>query len=304
MHVPSLCWTLVFALMSAAPVAFATPQQLAGHVARAHADSPPTCSGDKLVLSQHQRAAVDSSSLDPSNIAVLNWNIYKGRREDWAYDFQRYSRQQDIVMIQEAQLGTALTSLLDQQQYWTLNAAYKFGGGATGVLTASSVSPAFVCGQRTTEPVIRTPKTSLISYYPLAGVSEYLLVANVHGINFTIGLDAYAAQIEQLYDIIKHHDGPVVLAGDFNTWNDQRLRIVQRMVSRLSLESLDYTNHNRTSVFGNALDHVFYRGLEPIEHDTWQVTSSDHNPTRVSFRLNRYYLPGENLANVIDGDNC
>jgi hypothetical protein len=48
---------------------------------------------------------------------------------------------------------------------------------------------------------------------------------------------------------------------------------------------LDYTNHKRTEIFGNAVDHVFYRGLEPISHHSWEVNSSDHNPTHASFRL-------------------
>ena len=104
---------------------------------------------------------------------------------------------------------------------------------------------------------------------------------------------------------MKHHQGPVVLAGDFNTWSDERMVVVNDLAQRLSLESLDYTNHNRTSVFGNALDHVFYRGLEPVEHDTWIVTSSDHNPTRVSFRVAGEAVPDAPLAaGDLEDDNC
>lgn len=265
-----------------------------------------SCNIGRLVHSQIYQADNGTAGLDPSRISLLNWNIYKGKRENWADDFKRYSYKHDVVMIQEAHLDDEMKSLLnDGHEYWTLNAAFNYRNKDTGVMTASSIRPLYTCGQRVKEPFIRTPKTSLISYYPVEGIDEYLLVANIHGINFTLGVKAYSRQIEKLYDLIKHHNGPVVLAGDFNTWSDKRMRIVEGLAQRLSLASLDYTNQNRTSVFGNALDHVFYRGLEPVEHDTWHVTSSDHNPTRVSFRLKSYYLPGTGLgANEIDENNC
>lgn len=248
----------------------------------------------------------DATALNPERITLLNWNIYKGKRENWATDFKRYKYGHDVVLIQEARLDDGLIAMLDQEQrYWALNEAFRYNDRATGVMTASRVKPVQSCGQRTVEPLIRFPKTSLISYYPIVGVDEYLLVANIHGINFTLGVSTYREQVEKLYDAMKHHDGPIILAGDFNTWSDGRMAIVEHLAQRLSLASLDYTNHNRTSVFGNALDHVFFRGLSPVEHDTWYVRSSDHNPTRVKFRVSdkAVYSTGW-FAGTIDENNC
>jgi endonuclease/exonuclease/phosphatase (EEP) superfamily protein YafD len=249
---------------------------------------------------------VSSQGLNPERISVLNWNIYKGQRDNWANDFRRYSHAHDVVTIQEAHLDNEMKSLLDNgHRFWTLNTAFHYQDRATGVMTASRVRPLHSCGQSAVEPWIRFPKTTLVSYYPLEGLKQNLLVANIHGINFTLGVSAYREQIENLYESMKHHQGPVVLAGDFNTWSDERMTVVLDLAERLSLESLDYTNHNRTSVFGNALDHVFYRGLEPMEHDTWFVTSSDHNPTRVSFRVIANDTSDVGLAEAeIDEDNC
>lgn len=247
-----------------------------------------SCDKDKIIRYSNGSASQQDKELDPSRISVLNWNVYKGQRDNWESDFQRYSYMHDVVIIQEAHLGNAMKKLLDREHYnWSLNAAFFLDDKPTGVMTASKVKPLYSCGQRTTEPLIRLPKTSLISYYPVAGEDQNLLVANIHGINFTFGVDVYKEQIGALYEAMEHHQGPIVLAGDFNTWSDQRMKIVMDMADRLSLSSLNYTNHNhtRTLVFGNALDHVFYRGLEPVEHDTWYVTSSDHNPTYVSFRV-------------------
>lgn len=227
-----------------------------------------------------------TAGLNPDEISVLNWNIYKGQRDNWAGDFEQFSRQQDIVIIQEAHLGERLKNmLLDNHLSWTMNAAFYYDDRAMGVMTASSIKPLYSCGMRFDEPLIRIPKSTLVSYYPVSGMKQTLLVANIHGINFTLGTDAYAEQINALRDVVRVHDGPVIVAGDFNSWSDSRMAIVQAMVDDLGLASLEYTNHNRTRLFGRAIDHVFYRGLEPNSHRAWQVSSSDHNPISISFRV-------------------
>jgi endonuclease/exonuclease/phosphatase (EEP) superfamily protein YafD len=305
MHFRSVFSTLlVFSVLTAS----ATAQQTAFDTGRTalDADTPQRCDTDKLLQDGSIAKDNDIEALNPERISVLNWNIYKGQRENWEQDFKRYSFKHDVVMIQEAHLRDELKSILkDRHQHWALNAAFDYQDSATGVMTASSVRPLDICGQQTAEPIIRYPKTSLVSYYPIAGMSESLLVANIHGINFTLGVAAYKEQLDNLHQLMKRHTGPIVFAGDFNTWSDERMQIVADLAKKLGLESLDYTNHNRTSVFGNALDHVFYRGLEPVEHDTWHVTSSDHNPTRVSFRVTGMVAPETGLAaSEIDENNC
>lgn len=278
----------LFLLLTLAGCVTATGHQvvLEGATETQKAEGNGGCDVDKLVQNSLVNDDNHATALDPERISVLNWNIYKEQRENWMTDLKRYSYKHDVVMIQEANLSEDLKSVLGKQhQYWTLNTAFHYQDKATGVMTASRVKPVHSCGQSTVEPFIRFPKTSLVSYYPMKGINENLLVANIHGINFTLGVSVYKEQIEKLYEVMKHHNGPIVLAGDFNTWSDTRMQIVDDLARRLSLESLDYTSHNRTLVFGNAIDHVFYRGLEPLEHDTWYVSSSDHNPTRVSFRV-------------------
>jgi endonuclease/exonuclease/phosphatase (EEP) superfamily protein YafD len=297
---------LIIGLMLPAGASIATQTYELPDTATAEHTADRDCKVDRIVQNSDATNGNGLAGLDPQRISLLNWNIYKGKRDDWVTDFKRYSHKHDILTIQEARLDDEMESVLvSGHQYWALNVAFDYWDKGTGVMTASMIEPAMLCGQREKEPWIRTAKTSLVSYYPLVGVHEQLLVANVHGINFTLGVKAYNKQIDQLYDLIKHHEGPVILAGDFNTWSDERMRIVQRLAKRLALSSLDYTSHNRTSVFGHAVDHVFYRGLEPLEHDTWQVFSSDHNPTRVSFRIKSYYLVGDGKSGrPIDENNC
>ena len=47
-------------------------------------------------------------------------------------------------------------------------------------------------------------------------------MANLHAINFALGTDAYRAQLDAIATELSHHRGPIVVAGDFNTWNDER----------------------------------------------------------------------------------
>ena len=177
--------------------------------------------------------------------------------------------------------------------FWQLNAAFYYNDIESGVMTASNIQPVYTCALRISEPLIRIPKTALISRYQIAGSDKYLLVANIHAINFSIGMESYAQQIKILTDNLAHHDGPIIVAGDFNTWSDARMQSVNDMVSALFLNGLAYTNHNRTSIMGNAIDHVFYRGLIPTNYEVKQVTSSDHNPITATFRLD---ISGEKLA--------
>jgi len=231
------------------------------------------------------KQANNVNALDPGEISVLNWNIYKGNRAAWQDDLERLSARQDIVLLQEALLTDTLKHSLKMQGLkWYLNTAFYYDNLRTGVMTAAKIDSSYRCGLSTIEPIIRAPKTTLISHFPLAGMSEQLLVANIHGINFTLGLAAYREQLRSLEKILAQHHGPIILAGDFNNWSDGRTRLVKDMVERLSLQQLPYENHNRTMVFGSAIDHIFYRGLEVLNHKTHMVASSDHNPITVMFK--------------------
>ena len=91
--------------------------------------------------------------------------------------------------------------------------------------------------------------------------------------------------MEQLYHAIKYHEGPMIVAGDFNSWSDDRMGLVSELINKLSLSRIEYQINNKTHVFGNAIDHVFYRQMELVSNKVWQVSSSDHNPISVNFRF-------------------
>lgn len=225
-------------------------------------------------------------TLNPDNISLLNWNIYKGNKDGWQEDLSTFSKKHDLMTIQEATLDEQFLDILEGNDLsWTMNAAFHFNGTTAGVMNVSNADAIYNCGFKTSEPIIRIPKSTLISYYIIDGRVEQLLVANIHGINFTLGMDSYNEQLSRLYDAISQHEGPMILAGDFNNWSDERVDEVDRIVTKLSLSKLEYPINNKTHVFGNAIDHVFFRRLELVSNQVMQVSSSDHNAISVSFKL-------------------
>ena len=263
------------------------PQQLVlvnNESGLATSKTPGDCAPEKLY--QSDIGPVSSwHIMDASNITLLNWNIYKEQRDNWSADFLKHSAGQNIIVLQEALLNQQLHNLLsDKKLHWNLNTAFYLNDIETGVMTASTVKPIYKCGLRTTEPLIRTPKTTLISRFQLSDTDEHLLVANIHGINFSMGTEVYAQQIKAMTNILSKHTGPLIIAGDFNNWSDDRVDVVDNMVKELGLNAVSYKNHNRITLFGNVIDHVFYRQLELMTQDTIKVTSSDHNPIKVTFK--------------------
>lgn len=238
----------------------------------------------EISLSRESETA--KSGLSPERISVLSWNMYKQSHDNWATDFHRLSHKQDLLILQEAYMDERLTSVLSDSPYnWVMTSAFFYRDIANGVVTASRNKSNKHCALYAKEPLIQTPKSILISTYPIVGSNQYLLVANVHGINFTLGLESYRQQFKALRKVLQNHQGPLILAGDFNSWRNDRQTILDKLSQNLSLQRVGYESHRRMTVFGNPIDHVYYRGLEIVQTSSPSVTSSDHNPLLVTFKM-------------------
>jgi len=253
-------------------------------------DNPPTRSNGSCTetgLAQQQQDP-SWSGLSPDSISIFDWNIYKEQNQGWDVDFMRLSYEADIILLQEASLRGELKKVLQQKHlYWNFNSAFKYKGLETGVLVASTVPPLSSCGLRTDEPIIGLPKTIVINTYGITGSIKKLLVANIHGINITLGTGSYQKQMDGLQNILEQHNGPIIMAGDFNNWCEERTAIMAHLVKSLSLQALTFDDEQRTTFFGDPVDHILYRGLKPVTYEVSPVKSSDHNPISVTFRLER-----------------
>jgi endonuclease/exonuclease/phosphatase (EEP) superfamily protein YafD len=224
--------------------------------------------------------------LDSDGFSLITWNMLKGMKDGWKEDLQRLSSDVDLLVLQEAYLTDELRELLQTQRYnWDLTTAFEYKNIESGVLTASKIEPDFLCSFRFEEPLITIPKSILITRYPLSDTDQLLLVANVHSINFTVGTSKFRAQLQQFEELASKHPGPLVMAGDFNTWSKERMAIVDSVAENLNLQAVNFDENKRVTIFGHNVDHIYFRGLEPCEAVVSPVTTSDHNPMRVTFRL-------------------
>ena len=224
--------------------------------------------------------------LNADGFSFATWNIHKGTAEGWSEDFQKLCGSTDILVLQEALLTDNLIQMLRQENYqWDLSAAYAFQNVETGVLTASKILPSLACTLKDKEPITRVPKSVLVTRYPMSGTDRTLLVANIHAINFSLGHSAFQKQCDRLESLLSGHKGPMIVSGDFNTWSNGRMSRVNAMAERLELEAVSFNKNLKSKFFGHYVDHIFYRGLEKKDAEISLVTTSDHNPLSVVFKL-------------------
>ena len=225
-------------------------------------------------------------ALDGGALRVLAWNLHKNDDPGWDTDLARFAAESDLLLIQEAALTPELRRVVETAGYrWLLASALRWNGHEMGVMTAARVEPARACTQRFQEPLLQVPKAAIIAYYPVGGRRDTLAVANLHAINFTLDLDSYRRQLEAIAAELVKHDGPVIFAGDLNTWTRERAAIVSEIAARLGLTPVVPADDARTRFFGQQVDHFYVRGLEVVVASTPVVQSSDHNPVRVTLRL-------------------
>jgi endonuclease/exonuclease/phosphatase (EEP) superfamily protein YafD len=238
----------------------------------------------------------------PNRITVVSWNVHKGSDARVEDDLEALISQQrpDLVFLQEAKvdLGDATRMTGHFANSWR----YPWlEGTLTGVMTLSQVDPvrSEAIQTRWREFFVTTPKTALATEYLLLN-GEILLALNVHCLNFERwGTLKLRSQLEGLKAMLAKHNGPIILAGDFNTWNHKRLNFVTAMARELNLtEVRDYggtpKTGDRQSMVLNwllgiekdlPLDRVYYRGLAKLSSTVLPYTSSDHRALQVTFAV-------------------
>ncbi|NRB41135.1 MAG: endonuclease/exonuclease/phosphatase family protein [Pseudomonadales bacterium] len=251
--------------------------------------------GEKCALKQGNKAAVSLSVGDKFvadqqtglslPIRLFNWNVQKISNTGWQQDLMSYAKHSNLLLLQEATEHVAIAKHLPQLGFHSLAPGYHDGEQQTGVLTATQMPPLSSCYHVHQEPWLRTPKAMHISWYALDGVAETLLVVNVHSVNFAWGLKDYRRQLMAIVERLKSHAGPVILSGDFNTWNKKRLDLLTRFTLEHGLSAIEFHQDHRVQVFGLHLDHVFVRGFKVKSSQTWVTESSDHNPIYAELEL-------------------
>lgn len=236
---------------------------------------------------------VDASS-EPLSVkeplTVISWNAHKPMiNDEWYQQLKRVKKQfqPQIAALQEMQHLAGFPWQVPGY-HWQFGANLDYGQSSYAglmTLTRNPVSSNQLLLSTETEPVIGTPKAGLISMIPLDNHQE-LLVLNVHAINF-VRDSHYQTQLTQWRQALEHHQGPMLILGDFNTWSQSRLAQLQALTDDLGLSPVTFDDAQELTQFmGSALDHIFYSCQ--LHLDSAQVLekldSSDHLPLLASFR--------------------
>jgi len=223
--------------------------------------------------------------LDSGRIQLFNWNIQKALHGDLFGDLDLFTRDTDLVLIQEAAFRDGMLDSLQDNHFWSFAPGYTAGEISTGVMTVSRSAPLAQCNLTNHEPWLGTPKATSITQYGLSGTDETLIVINIHAINFTVGVKQFRKQLDQILEVVSEHEGPMIFAGDFNTWRIGRTKAVDGIIQQLGLSPLEFAEDFRITAFGHHLDHIYIRGLQVEDATSSDVASSDHNPMSVRLHL-------------------
>lgn len=216
-------------------------------------------------------------------LRIVVWNIFKQQRADWLSVLRTFSHDSQLVLLQEAQSTPELIRFATQNFIGADQVpALVLPQHHSGVMTLSAAQPVFCYPLREREPILRLSKSALVTVYPLFD-GRLLMVINIHAINFSLGLEVYSKQLGPIGEQIIHHTGPVIMAGDFNTWSRPRLNALYRFTREMSLRPVRFSDDKRSKAFGRPLDFVFYRGLKVTEASVLVTQASDHNPLLVEF---------------------
>lgn len=216
-------------------------------------------------------------------LRILVWNIFKQQRADWLPVLRSFTKDTQLVLLQEAQTTPELVGFATQNYLAADQVpAFVLPQHPSGVMTLSATHPVFCYPLREREPILRLAKSALITVYPLSD-GRLLMVINIHAINFSLGVDVYSKQLAPIGEQIAHHTGPVIMAGDFNAWSRQRMNALYRFARDMMLRQVRFLDDHRSRAFGKPLDFVFYRGLKVADAEVLRTEASDHNPLLVEF---------------------
>lgn len=235
----------------------------------------------------HSASCVTHDPFVPDEFGVLCWNVHKNNFKHAGFKpfVQRFVKEKsvDFVLFQEAgfqdkkpfflhEFGfDAVANLEHKRLFW-------------GVLTASrcKADRALPFLSKDKELFIATHKSMLISHYTFKDESV-LWILNLHAINFR-GSRSYQRELDRISECIREYQGALIVAGDFNSWNRQRMKQLEKMAEALILQSVSFETKAK-SVMGNTLDFIFYRGLELTDTDIVHDHGlSDHHPLYAMFR--------------------
>lgn len=216
----------------------------------------------------------------PRELTVCVWNWQKSKCAGWAEEFNALADAADLFLAQEVRCSPAAQTQMDKTRLcWTHAAGFlslknKY---PVGVATGACAAPEkiwFKQGAR--EPLLKVPKMTLAAAFPLE-TGQTLLTVNVHAINFT-GLTPFRENMHRAAELLSGFQGPVILGGDFNAWNQKRRNLLGELAAAANLTEVSFSPDTRTRCLGRKVDFLFTRGFKTLAAGVRCTEASDHNP--------------------------
>lgn len=223
----------------------------------------------------------------PNIFGIVCWNVYKNNTKHNRFKSYLKNREMffDFILLQEANFRDNESFVLP---YFAFDAAanLEIKNSFYGVLTASKIesnrAKAYLSERK--ESMFGTYKSIIATSYSFED-KESLHILNIHAINFRENKGFYK-ELERFKILLENKKGPLIVAGDFNTWNKKRLEKLNELKEKLSLKMVKFNKEeNIKSFMGNNLDFIFYRDLELISSSVDKNHGlSDHNPLYAQFK--------------------
>lgn len=131
-----------------------------------------------------------------------------------------------------------------------------------GSATFSSVEPMSTTVRMTENPdqIYELYMPLIATTYPLQGGSDRLLVVHFHNASI-VGSVTQLDLLNKAERLIEAHRGPVLFAGDFNTWTTDKLNNVYALAQRQEMSKIYFDSPYETPLGQRQVDHAFIRGL-------------------------------------------
>lgn len=264
--------------------------------------------GEEVIIQQ------GNSELEklPRKSKVLVWNIYKGRKETFIRKFNENAKNKNLILLQEFNNEVADEKIgnLNEKNEISYASTFKaFGKNKSGVATlsqAKSQSQTFQMSDGIAG--IIPPKVALFTTYKIQSTSMQLLVINIHAKNLATNA-TYQKQINNVFKKILYHHGPVLFAGDFNSWSTDRFEYIKTKLLSADMKMIKFEIDNRMKApivskyfdyFDYPLDNVYYKGFTIKNAQSFsQDDGSDHGA--MSFDIEFTHQSLKKLRNLRPG---
>ena len=232
-------------------------------------------------ISQHQH-----QETLPECFTLLTWNLQK-------VDFFHYIHRpiESLLSIPKVHLLSLQEAVIKPEQNRFFNLPFFMAPNIEtkkqfyGVVTASNYYQSAFSQQLTQsrELGVMTHKAALVTQHRLNN-GQTLTHVNIHAINF-VPHHIFKAELLLLWNNIRLTQGPLIVSGDFNTWNKMRLNTLLKATKQLNLSQVVFSDSQAIKTLNrHPLDYIFYRDLSMRDAVVLSVPEiSDHNPLIASF---------------------